>query len=556
MLRHTFTAAPGAALTLLLAIFAAAPATSAGGRDPVPRKGAATDISSIVPSRVYTRAQVSSGGLNLNNLRGGAIHITGVARPVQQAFLYWSVISKGVAPETAGALRIQRIYPYPVSRDVEIKGIAVATGPNLCRNDADGGDTVTIFRGVVPLAVANGDGAYVIQLNPIAAGPRPAWSGASLVVVGSGSGKVSLFDSGLAGRTAPNRTGRTYSLPLGVGVSDTSRVIFHSIGVTDGGDCQTPVAKIVTALPVSPEGLAERISKPDLLASRRTPSARAGLPDLTVTSGNFQNVTGNRVIIGHRPATFEWAQLTENKGSATAPRSKTDVSIDLGGISFILGQTAIPKLLPRKFFASVKNIRLDLPLGEEFGTYPVSICADSNHRINESDESNNCRKPKPIHVVPTRFTGRVNGSTNWAGSVFITWSAEVTYNQTAIEPLGGGVNIDYTFTGVNVKYEVAGTNAGCRWSGTGTDRPPVQGIRLFFDKTGSSYIAANFNSPGFTVLTTIKCPGAEPFNFPLFPPLAWFFTGHQTFANPGLLELEGESRAFPHKFSWILLPSG
>ena len=427
MLRHTFTAAPGAALTLLLAIFAAAPATSAGGRDPVPRKGAATDISSIVPSRVYTRAQVSSGGLNLNNLRGGAIHITGVARPVQQAFLYWSVISKGVAPETAGALRIQRIYPYPVSRDVEIKGIAVATGPNLCRNDADGGDTVTIFRGVVPLAVANGDGAYVIQLNPIAAGPRPAWSGASLVVVGSGSGKVSLFDSGLAGRTAPNRTGRTYSLPLGVGVSDTSRVIFHSIGVTDGGDCQTPVAKIVTALPVSPEGLAERISKPDLLASRRTPSARAGLPDLTVTSGKIQNVTGNRVIIGHRPATFEWPQLTENKGSATAPRSKTDVSIDLGGgISFILGQTAIPKLLPRKFFASVKNIRLDLPLGEEFGTYPVSICADSNHRINESDESNNCKKPKPIHVVPTRFTGRVNGSTNWAGSVFITWSAEVT----------------------------------------------------------------------------------------------------------------------------------
>ena len=556
MLRHIFTSALGAATALIIAIVATTLSASAGGRDPMPPKGgaldngaAASDIVGSAPSRVYTRAKVSFGSVNLKNLSGGAIYITDLTRPVQQAFLYWSVVSKGAVPELARSLRIQRIFPYPVTQDVEIRGIAIGTIPDPCQNTAKGGATSTIFRAMVPLAVANGNGAYVIQLNPTAASSRPTWSGASLVIVGSGSGKVELFDSNLAGKSFFSRSGRTARMGTG------NRQVVSIAGPTDGGDCLTPVANIVEELPASPEGLAVRVAKPDLTTSHRAPGARARLPDLVVSSGNFQSVTGNRVIVGHVPATFEWTQLTENRGSATAAKSKTNVSIDLGVFSIIPGQSSIPKLLPGKFFSSAKNVSLDIA-GEEFGTYPVSICADSGHRVNESDESNNCKKAKPIHVVPRSFTGRVKGETKIVGSVFITWIANVTYNQTAIVPLGDGVNVDYTFTNANVDFEVSGTNTGCRWSGKGTDHPPVQGIRLFFDKTGSSYFAANFNTAGFSIKTTIRCPNIEPLIIPTFPSAGWFFTGSKTFANPGLLEFEDDLRAPPHKYSWVLLPSG
>ena len=255
MLRHTFAAALGAALALLLAILATALAASAGERYPFAQKSATTDPGSIVPSRVYTRAQVSSGGVSLKNLRGGAIHITGVAKPIQQAFLYWGVVSKGTAPEEAKSLRIQRIHPLPVSRDVEIKGTAISSGADPCRSDAGGGGTITIFRGAVPLAVANGNGSYVIQLNSDTDGLNPAWRGALMAVVGSGGAKIGLFDSALPGRTSLNQTVRTLSLPL-------------------GGDCMTRATSIVAAVPETQRGFSEGVSKPSLQPSYEAPSAR------------------------------------------------------------------------------------------------------------------------------------------------------------------------------------------------------------------------------------------------------------------------------------------
>ncbi len=597
-------------------------------------------LGTVAASHNFPHAQFASGGVGLRNQPGGAIEVSGAVKPVKAAFLYWAVITKGPPRTPVKSLRIQRILPAR-SQVAAISGTAVGSGPGPCWKAANGGDTITIFRGAVPVSVADGNGTYLIRLNPDAAGstggedpfaasPLPAWSGATLVVIGAGSGKVSFYDSGLAGKTFLSRTGVAYSLPLGIDASEASRIIFHSIGAdgqsgdgakslpatasetmsingikvagagspgndggwngtaaaglpqlwdntgydvtgaaralagnrlsisiagpADGDDCLTPVANVVATFPVTSEALAARRPKPGLTASPTTSAALLRMPDLTVTSGNFRAVNGNRAIVGHKRVKFEWTQLTENKGNAAAPKSKTDVSIDEGDISFILGEFSIPRLAPGQFFASVKNVWFDFP-GFKFGTYPVSICADSLHRVAESDENNNCKKPKPIHLVPKSFSGTVTGASLFVGTVFINWRAQVTYNHTATIPLGDGVNVDYTFTDVKVRYTVSGSNTGCTWSGTRTDQPPVQGIRLFFGNTGSSYTASNFQSAGFTIPTTIQCPNAEPIVIALSPPIGWFLTGQQPFANPGLTALDGELQTPPHTFSWNLTAS-
>ncbi len=544
MLRHTFTAALGAAVALLLAILATSLA-AAGGRDPVPQNVATTDLGSIVASRVYTRAQVSSGSLNLKNLRGGAIHITGVAKPVQQAFLYWSVVSKGAAPETAGALRIQRIYPYPVSRDVEIKGIAVATGPNLCRKDAYGGGTVTIFRGVVPLAVANGNGSYVIQLNSDTDGLNPAWRGALLAVVGSGGAKIGLFDSALPGRTSLNQTVRTLSLPL-------------------GGDCMTPAASIVAAVPETQRGLAEGVSKPSLQPSYEAPSARASLPDLIPTRGYVGtgglDQEGDNVIVGRRFMKLKWYQQTENRSEATVPaaKSKTALKIEVGDRFTEFDRVSIPELDAGLRMRSTENFEIDL-LDWKFGTYVAKLCADIGRDVSEMNEDNNCWfVVNRLHVVPKSFTGTVTGAAVSFGKVVINWQADVTYTLAEItdDRAAKGVLIDYTITRASVKYEVSGTQSGCTWRGTGTDRPSGQDIRLFFsDKEEiSHYFAAHAASAGFYINTTVKCPGAPPLTFPLAPSVFWFVSSSQPFANPGRLKLIGELRTLTTHWVWRFSP--
>ena len=88
----------------MLAILATVQAASAGERYPIAQKGAAaTEPGTVFPSRVYTRAQVSSGGVSLKNLRGGAIHITASVKP-DGVFVQVEDNGPGILPEVRGKL--------------------------------------------------------------------------------------------------------------------------------------------------------------------------------------------------------------------------------------------------------------------------------------------------------------------------------------------------------------------------------------------------------------------------------------------------------------------
>ena len=195
-----------------------------------------TSLGSINPTEKYTEAAYSTGGVGLRNRGAGNIAISGVTTPVKAAYVYWAVITSGAAPTADTSIKIQRLAPTPISAVTTVKGTSMGVGSTPCW----GGDRITIFRGSVPMSVANGNGSYQIELEPGASGTTggadpslsailPLFEGASLVVVGKGSATVTLYDTNLAGHTFASTTGISYTLELPTAAPGTL-ALFDDIG--------------------------------------------------------------------------------------------------------------------------------------------------------------------------------------------------------------------------------------------------------------------------------------------------------------------------------------
>jgi hypothetical protein len=182
----------------------------------------------------FRNAAYGTGGVALRNRATGSIGISGVTGPVQGAYLYWAVITQGAPAVSATKVTLAREFPAPAASAV-ITGTAIGTGAQPCW----AGDRITVFRGKVPNTLANGNGLYRVSLSAGAAGSTaggdpwvvtpalPLWEGASLVIVGAGTGTVILYDSGLAGATF--QTTLSYTLNFGLSASGT-KTLFDSIG--------------------------------------------------------------------------------------------------------------------------------------------------------------------------------------------------------------------------------------------------------------------------------------------------------------------------------------
>jgi len=232
---------PAAAAFAAIALFAASSQVQAqeriaGTSAALPESSAARELSLgyIYPANVYSRAQYGTGGVGLRNRGGGALNVSGVNKPTKAAFVYWAVITNGAAPPPVKSVKIQRITPAP-SAVATITGTAIGITASPCW----AGNTTTVYRGTVPLAIANGNGTYQITLNAGASGSTaggdpwytaqtlPLMEGASLVVVGTGQANVALYDRGLAG----NMFSTTLSYTLALPSAATGRnVIIDNIG--------------------------------------------------------------------------------------------------------------------------------------------------------------------------------------------------------------------------------------------------------------------------------------------------------------------------------------
>jgi hypothetical protein len=199
-----------------------------------------TVLGNIPPFRVYARAQYGTAGTPLRNRRTGAIRMSGVVGPVQDAYIYWAVITQGPPPARVGQIQVQRLAPPgAASANVTLTGFVIGTGVQPCEWI---GDRITVYRAQVPLAIATGNGTYRIATafnagglvdgeNPwLAPQVLPLWEGASMVMVGTGTETVSIYDVGLAGNTFNADGGLGYQLVLPFTANANDEVFFDEIG--------------------------------------------------------------------------------------------------------------------------------------------------------------------------------------------------------------------------------------------------------------------------------------------------------------------------------------
>ncbi len=189
------------------------------------RRTPPVSISTVPPFITVSGAQFGSGGVALRNRGAGAIHVSGVIAPTKAAYIYWSVLVNAAGVGAAmKSVTIQRLFPLPASAAVVVNGVQIGLGADPCWNS----NGAAVFRAPVPLVVANGNGLYQITLNAGASGLTngadpwvgapvfPLFEGASLVIVGTGTGTVSLYDAPLAGTEFDLANPLNYTLPLPV----------------------------------------------------------------------------------------------------------------------------------------------------------------------------------------------------------------------------------------------------------------------------------------------------------------------------------------------------
>lgn len=276
------------------------------------------------------------------------------------------------------------------------------------------------------------------------------------------------------------------------------------------------------------------------------------LPDLGIRSGTVNAGLQSNVVAGRQVVEFNWTQRTENTGHATAPQSKTAVKI--GAVTPSGASVQVPQL--RKFKVSKPNIgNFDQDFaGWQFGTYRLQICADAPKKIDEESEDNNCRNGSAFHYVPKRLKGTVVGSNLLFGTVYLKWTASVDAEFLNVAVEGDKVTARYDMKNVEVIYAFSGEFGGCRYSGTATDKPQAQRIRLSFSPGAGSFTANNLANPDFTVPLRIRCPDAPPLDIKHFDgSFAWFaLNSSPKFSNPGLESLIGTEKFGSTKTTWNL----
>lgn len=198
--------------------------TADGAAGPLPRKSAS--LGAIAPAATFTRAAFGVGGVGLRNRLAGGIEVSASSPPTRAAFLYWAVITSGPVPAAAKSVSITRRQPAPASSTARLTGVVVGTGPQPCWS----GDTISVLKASVPTSVASGNGLYEVvfprgasglttgadPFSTTGASPQvlPLLEGAALVVVGTGSNTVHVYDRGLSGSTFVANSGLDYELTL------------------------------------------------------------------------------------------------------------------------------------------------------------------------------------------------------------------------------------------------------------------------------------------------------------------------------------------------------
>jgi hypothetical protein len=223
------------AIVAMMAAGSFAGAAPKGATDKPAARATKPAVTGITPSNIYFNASHASGGCALRNLgacglnvSGGPGGLSGYNGPAQAAKLYWSVLVGSLpAPPSSVALLIA----LPNVKVSVVTGVLVTTAADPCWGSAG----EAIYKGSVPLSALSTPATGNYSVIPVFPAPGstaggdpwnsptvfPAYEGASLVVAGTGTNTVSLYDKGLPGTTIG--AGFNYTLFVATGTTSFSR---------------------------------------------------------------------------------------------------------------------------------------------------------------------------------------------------------------------------------------------------------------------------------------------------------------------------------------------
>jgi hypothetical protein len=202
----------------------------------------------VVPNASYTSASLATGGVALRNRTSGVIHVSGMTGATQAAWFYVTVLlaPSTIAPKTL-TFKIKRLSPttpLPVSANLTAKLVSTVGDPCW------GSGGAATYRSPVSPALAIGNGSYQITLptkglifadnsglDPWLDLPPtfPNGEGASLVLVGTGSSTVAVYDGMEAEFFG------VYNYTLTLPSSTGSSIRFDQIGADGQSGCDLSV---------------------------------------------------------------------------------------------------------------------------------------------------------------------------------------------------------------------------------------------------------------------------------------------------------------------------
>jgi hypothetical protein len=185
---------------------------------------------SIKVPLTFNNAGYGTGGVALRNRKLGVLNISGVTGKVQAAYLYWAYLFTQT-PNATQPIVITRVN----GSGATVSGTLLAVGGDPCW----GSHGIAVYRAPVPLTVATGNGSYEVTLSAVqsALGTGedpwdghvvfPAAEGASLVIIGTGTYTVEIYDTAIpSGETF--HASLSYSLTLPAKATHTS-TLWNSI---------------------------------------------------------------------------------------------------------------------------------------------------------------------------------------------------------------------------------------------------------------------------------------------------------------------------------------
>jgi hypothetical protein len=201
--------------------------------------GVARDVTTTTVSKPFTtfkNAQYATGGVALRNRGLGVINISGLVTPIQGGVIYFANLFSGSAPSTV-TLNLAYLASGKYSPGRNLTLDLIATGADPCW----GSSGIAVYRLKVPGGIFHGNGAYQITLNAsttaLTTGEDPwddnvqfpAAEGASLVIVGTGSATVGVYDASIPSGTTFDGSTYSYTLKLPA-AAPGNLTLFDSIG--------------------------------------------------------------------------------------------------------------------------------------------------------------------------------------------------------------------------------------------------------------------------------------------------------------------------------------